>query len=155
VRFLKLLKDEVTFASRNHIETALESFCYTPFIFEGLHDFAQFVSKFSSDELGVLLDAGHVYQIGIDLYDAVQAFRHRLLDIHVHDATLEKDYRKATHLPIGRGTINFPRFMSILRGNGYDRWLTLEIRGNEKEIVDSKEYLEHQINTTPKNLKPF
>jgi sugar phosphate isomerase/epimerase len=150
-RFLELLKEEVNFASRNHVETALESFCYSPFIFEGLHDFAQFISKFPSDKLGVLLDAGHVYQIGIDLYDAVQAFKHRLLDIHVHDATLEKDYRKATHLPIGKGTINFPEFISILRENGYDRWLTLEIRGNEKEIVDSKEYLENQISTTPKS----
>jgi len=155
MRFLALLKEEVDFASRNHIETALESFCYTPFIFEGLHDFAQFVSKFPSDKLGVLLDVGHVYQIGIDLYDAVRAFKHRLLDIHIHDATLEKDYRKATHLPIGKGTINFQEFISILRENGYDRWLTLEIRGNEKEIVDSKEYLENQINTTSKSLKRF
>jgi sugar phosphate isomerase/epimerase len=153
VRFLKLLKEEVNFASRNHIKTALESFCYPPFIFEGLDDFAQFILKFRSDKLGVLLDAGHVYQIGINLCDAVQAFKHRLLDIHIHDATLEKDYRKATHLPIGRGTIDFPEFISILRENGYDRWLTLEIRGDEKEIVDSKEYLENQINTAPKSLK--
>jgi sugar phosphate isomerase/epimerase len=155
MRFLELLKEEVDFAGRNHIETALESFCYPPFIFEGLRDFTEFISKFPSDKLGVLLDAGHVYQIGINLYDAVQAFRHRLLDIHVHDATLEKDYREATHLPIGRGTINFPEFISILRENAYDRWLTLEIRGNEKEIVDSKEYLENQINTTPNGLKRF
>ncbi|MHA1582291.1 MAG: hypothetical protein ACTSYM_07365 [Candidatus Baldrarchaeia archaeon] len=39
----------------------------------------------------------------------------RLLDIHVHDATLQKDFRKATHLPTGKGTINFSDFVNILR----------------------------------------
>jgi sugar phosphate isomerase/epimerase len=151
-RFLKLVKEEADFANRNHIMIALESFCYNPFIFGGLHDFAQFVSMFSPEKLGVLLDAGHLYQVGINLHDAVRTFRHRLLDIHIHDATLEKNYRKATHLPIGRGTINFPEFISILREVNYNGWLTLEIRGNEKEITDSKRYLENLINTTPSEL---
>jgi sugar phosphate isomerase/epimerase len=145
MRFLELLEEEVDFASRNHIKVALESFCYYPFIFEGLNDFAQFVSKFPSEKLGVLLDVGHVYQVGINLSEAVHVFAERLLDVHVHDATLERDYRKATHLPTGKGTIDFPVFINLLREVGYDGWLTLEIRGSEKEILDSKEYLENLI----------
>lgn len=148
-RFLQLVKEEVDFASRNHIKILLESFCYHPFIFEGLHDFAQFVSKFPSDRLGVLLDVGHVYQIGIDLSEAVHMFRHGLLDIHVHDATLEKDYRRATHLPIGKGTIDFPSLIYLLREVGYDRWLTLEIRGTEREIMESRKHLDHLIEGMP------
>jgi sugar phosphate isomerase/epimerase len=54
-RFLELLKDEVDFASRNGIKVALESFCYPPFIFEGLEDFARFVEGFPLEKLGVLL----------------------------------------------------------------------------------------------------
>lgn len=148
-RFLELVKEEANFASQNHIRIALESFCYYPFIFEGLYDFVQFVSKFPSEKLGVLLDVGHVYQIGIDLSEAVHLFKHRLLDIHVHDATLHNDFRKATHLPIGRGTINFAEFIKLLHQIKYDRWLTLEIRGNEHEIVKSKEYLENLIEKAP------
>lgn len=148
-RFLELVKEEADFASRNHIKIALESFCYHPFIFEGLHDFMQFVSSFPSEKLGVLLDVEHVYQIGIDLHEAVRLFKHRLLDIHVHDATLEKTFRKATHLPIGKGTINFSDFINLLRGVGYDGWLTLEIRGSEREIMESKEYLENLIKRMP------
>lgn len=144
-RFLKLVKGEVNFASRNQVKIALESFCYHPFIFEGLHDFVQFVSEFPPEKLGVLLDMGHVYQIGIDLSEAVHLFKPRLLDIHVHDATLQEDFRKATHLPIGKGTINFPDFINLLREDGYNGWLTLEIRGNEREIIKSKEYLENLI----------
>jgi len=147
--FTRLIKEEADFARRHHIKIALESFCYDPFIFDGLQDFAQFVFRFPAEKLGVLLDVGHVYQIGINLCDAVHTFRRRLLDVHVHDATLRKNFRKATHLPIGKGTINFPEFISILRKVGYGGWLTLEIRGSEKEIVDSKEYLENVINATP------
>jgi len=147
-RFLELVKEEADFANRNHVKIALESFCYHPFIFEGLRDFAQFVSKFSSEKLGVLLDIGHLYQMGIDLSEAIKVFKHRLADIHVHDATLEEDFQKATHLPIGRGTINFPDFINLLREVDYDGWLTLEIRGTEKEIAKSKEYLESLITGT-------
>jgi sugar phosphate isomerase/epimerase len=142
MRFLELVKEEVDFASRNHVKVALESFCYPPFIFEGLNDFAEFVSKFPSGKLGVLLDAGHVYQVGIDLSDAVHTLEDRLLDIHVHDATRDKDYRKATHLPIGKGTINFRNFLDLLLDVRYDGWLTLEVRGGEKEVVQSKQLLE-------------
>jgi len=144
-RFLKLVKEGVDFASQNNIKIALESFCYHPFIFEGLNDFAQFMSKFPTEKLGVLLDVGHAYQIGINSYEAVQMFKNRLLDIHIHDATQEKDYKKATHLPVGKGAINFSDFVKCLREVGYDEWLTLEIRGTEEEIVESKEYLERLI----------
>jgi sugar phosphate isomerase/epimerase len=143
--FFKLVKEETDFANRNHVKIAFESFCYNPFIFRGLHDFAQFVSKLPSEKFGVLLEIGHLYQIGISLSEAIRSFKHRLIDIHVHDATLEKDFRKATHLPIGKGTINFPELIKLLREVDYDGWLTLEIRGTEKEISESKEYLERLV----------
>ncbi|MFB0503462.1 MAG: sugar phosphate isomerase/epimerase family protein [Candidatus Bathyarchaeia archaeon] len=144
-RFFRLLGEEADFASRNHVKIALESFCYYPFIFEGLQDFVQFISNLPSEKLGVLLDMGHVYQMRIDPHEAVHAFENRLLDIHVHDATLEQDYQKATHLPIGKGTINFSEFINLLSKNGYDGWLTLEIRGSEREVIESKEYLDNLI----------
>jgi sugar phosphate isomerase/epimerase len=125
-RFLQMLEDGVSLASRNHVRIVLESFCYRPFIFEGLQDFLQFVSEFPSEKLGVLLDAGHVYQIGIDLFEAINLFKHRLSDVHVHDARLHGDFRRATHLPLGKGTLNFPDFIEHLGECGYEGWLTLE-----------------------------
>jgi sugar phosphate isomerase/epimerase len=144
-RFLRLVKDAVDFAGQNKVKIALESFCYNPFIFEGLNDFAQFISYLPSEKLGVLLEVGHLYQIGISPYEAVQTFKNRIFDVHVHDATKEKDYKKATHLPVGKGKINFASLIKCLREVGYDGWLTLEIRGTEEEIVESKQYLEHLI----------
>jgi len=144
-RFIKLIKEEVRFASDMGIKMALESFCYPPFIFNGLNDFVRFVSSFPSTKLGILLEAGHLYQAGFNLDKAVQTFGDRLLDVHVHDATQQKDFKKATHLPIGKGTIDFSHLVRMLRGVRYEGWLTLEIQGSDREIIESRERLEGLI----------
>lgn len=144
-RFLKLVEEELEFAYNNGIRMALESFCYPPFIFNGLRDFMQFVSCFPQTRLGVLLEVGHLYQAKFSLDEAIQIFENRLLDIHVHDATQQEDFRIATHLPIGRGNIDFSRLITMLREAKYDGWLTLEIHGDKKEIVESKNFLENLI----------
>jgi sugar phosphate isomerase/epimerase len=82
-RFRRLLKDEVDFVSRKNVKVAPESFCYLPLIFRGLDEFSQFIEQFPPEKLGILMDAGHLYQAGIDLDEAVHLFKRRLLDIHV------------------------------------------------------------------------
>lgn len=71
--------------------------------------------EFRLEELSVLLDVGHLYQARICLSEAVHVFKGRLVDVHVYDATLGKDYRKATHLPIGKGAIDFSILIRLLR----------------------------------------
>jgi len=144
-RFGRLLKGVVDFASPKKVRLAVESFCYSPFIFHGLKELSQFIEQFPPLELGILMDAGHLYQAGANLDDAVRLFKRRLLDIHIHDAMRDKDYRKATHLPIGKGTIDFRKLTDLLRQANYNGWLTLEIRGSEQEIVRSREYLESLV----------
>jgi len=146
-RFRRLVTEEVDFASENGIQMALESFCYHPFIFNSLHDFTQLISCVPSTKLGVLLEVGHLFHVGHNLDNAIQTFNKRLLDVHIHDATLGGDVRKATHLPIGKGSVDFPGLIKALRRVSYGGWLTIEIRGNEKQIVESKEYLEILIKT--------
>lgn len=124
---------------------AIESFCYPPFIFDGLDDFTQFVSNFSPTKIGILLEVGHLYQAGFNLDEAIETFGNRLLDVHVHDATLQEDFKKATHLPIGKGSVDFLTMTDSLRRVKYDGWLTLEIHGNETEILKSKILLENLI----------
>jgi sugar phosphate isomerase/epimerase len=67
--------------------------------------------------------------------------------VHVHDAILHEDYRKATHLPVGSGTIDFPKVIDSLREVNYDGWLILEIHGNESQILESRKRLEKLITT--------
>jgi sugar phosphate isomerase/epimerase len=142
---LEILKEEVDYAHSIGIKLALESFCYSPFIFKGLNDFTLFVSNFPSTKFGVLLEVGHLYQARFNLDEAIQKFGRRILDVHVHDATLNEDFKKATHLPIGMGNIDFRGVIGSLRKVKYDGWLTLEIRGNEESILESRKLLENLI----------
>lgn len=144
-RFKKLVKQELSFASSNKIKMALESFCYPPFIFTSLRYFNEFVSLFNSSKLGVLLEVGHLYQAGFNLDDTIRAFGSRIFDVHVHDATMNEDYKKATHLPIGNGNIDFPNIIKALGQAKYSGWLTLEIHGSESEIIRSRKLLERLI----------
>jgi len=144
--FLELVDRALDFAGNQGIRLALESFCYPPFIFRGLNDFIEFISYFSSSQLGVLMDVGHLYQAKIDLNEAINVFNSRLFDVHIHDATQQDNLRIATHLPIGKGTINFDRLVNDLQRIEYDGWLTLEIKGIRKEIIQSKETLENLLN---------
>jgi len=145
LHFLEMLKEEVEYAHSIGIKLALETFCYPPFIFKGLNDFTDFVSNFSSSKLGVLLEVGHLYQARFNLDEAIQKFGNRIFDAHVHDATLNEDYKKATHLPIGMGNVDFPSVIGSLRKVNYDGWLTLEIHGSEGNILESRKLLENLI----------
>lgn len=145
LRFVELLKEEVDYAYSIGIRMALESFCYPPFIFNGLSDFMHFVSDFPSAQLGILLEVGHLYQARFNLDEAIQTFGDRIFDVHVHDATLHEDYKKAIHLPIGSGNIDFLGIIKSLRKVKYDGWLTLEIHGDEGKILESRKLLENLI----------
>jgi len=141
--FHRLTENNIELASQNGIKVALESFCYPPFIFNGLDDFTEFVSSFPSAQLGILLEVGHLFHAGFSLDKAVRTFSKRLSDVHIHDATLGGDVRARTHLPIGTGKINFADLVRRLHEVNYDAWLTLEINGSENEILESKKSLEH------------
>ena len=145
MRFLELLKEEIDYAHGIGIKLALESFCYPPFIFNGLSGFMHFISDFPSTKLGILLEVGHLYQARFNLDEAIQTFGPRIFDVHFHDATLNEDYKKATHLPIGSGNIDFLGIINSLRKVKYDGWLTLEIHGDEDKILESKKLLENLI----------
>jgi len=143
--FYRLVDDSVDLASQKGIKLALESFCCPPFIFNGLDDYMEFVSSFRSLQLWILLEVGHLFHMGFSLDKAVHMSRKRLSDVHIHDATLGGDVQKATHLPIGRGQIDFTDLISCLHEVNYSDWLTLEINGSEKEILDSMKTLEHML----------
>jgi len=83
---------------------------------------------------GICLDTGHAHQAGIEPADAVAvlgrspgALRH----VHAHD---NHSRGEDEHLPIGKGTIDWPRFVAALRSTGYDRIVVLENRPLEAQL---------------------
>jgi sugar phosphate isomerase/epimerase len=127
VSLLRLLVTKgVERASAVGIAFSIESFCYRPFVFYSPQEFKEFLDE--APGLGVILETGHLFQMGFNLSEMVALFGNKIRDVHVHDATQEKDFEKSTHLPLGKGLINFKDLLSDLRSIGYDGWLTLEIK---------------------------
>jgi sugar phosphate isomerase/epimerase len=124
---------------------SIESFCYKPFIFYSPQEFREFLS--GVPHLGTILETGHLFQMGFDLSEMISLFSNKIYDVHVHDATRDKDFRKATHLPLGKGLIDFRKLLRDLDNVKYDGWLTLEIKphSDSDALIKSRIVLENLI----------
>ena len=91
--------------------------------------------------LKMALDTGHAHLggEGIDkILNFLRRFSSRIGHIHADDNFGKED----NHLPIGTGTIDFPKIIKALKGIGYDEAITLEIFSRDKDYLRiSKEKL--------------
>ena len=91
--------------------------------------------------LKMALDTGHAHLggEGIDkILNFLRRFSSRIGHIHADDNFGKED----NHLPIGTGTIDFPKIIRALKGIGYDEAITLEIFSRDKDYLRiSKEKL--------------
>ncbi len=74
--------------------------------------------------IGLCMDIGHTMRIGIDPADAAEMYFDRLLDLHVRD--VDQANADGKTVPIGRGVIDFTRFLNILIKNNYTEHVSLE-----------------------------
>ena len=82
--------------------------------------------------LGMCLDIGHNLRFGSDSLKDLQRYKSRVFDIHLKDVT---GPNKTGHaIELGRGIIDFPKFMKVLRKTGYSGAVSLEY---EKNMSDS------------------
>ena len=71
------------------------------------------------------IDIGHAFQSGENLdkiSNFLRKYKNSILDIHLHDATLN---RKA-HLALGKGELNLDKFFRLLKEINYDKYISLE-----------------------------
>ena len=129
-KWLKLLMD-------NGISLSLETHVAGEwFVFSGLYEYGEFVDKYP--ELGVLIDISHNYynpQYSED--DIVNILGNRnVKGLHISDALRSAEFEAGTHLPVGDGTINFPK---LLKGfEKFDNlYGALEIKSNNVGIEKS------------------
>lgn len=89
--------------------------------------------------LKLTLDTGHanIYDHGgRRLNGLVQRFGTRIGHLHFSDNNGMSD----EHLPIGRGSINFPHLVGCLSALGYDDTLTLEVFDTDRQaLINSRE----------------
>ena len=81
--------------------------------------------------MGMCLDIGHNLRYGADSIKDLKRYAKRVFDIHLKDVT---EPTKAGHaIELGRGIIDFPKFVKMLRKVGYKGSLSLEY---EKDMSD-------------------
>ncbi len=81
--------------------------------------------------LGICLDIGHDLRYGSDPMRDLKRYAKRVFDIHLKDVTAPTKEGKAIEL--GRGIIDFPLFVKLLRKVGYKGSVSLEY---EKDMSD-------------------
>ena len=63
--------------------------------------------------------------------DFIGTFSDRIGHVHVSDNFGKED----NHLPIGTGTIDFPKIIKALKDIGYDDTLTLEVFSRDRDYL--------------------
>jgi len=81
--------------------------------------------------IGMCLDIGHDTRNGKDPVADLKKYQSRVFDIHIKDVT--GTTKLGYSLEVGRGVINFPAFVKMLRKVGYSGVCSLE---HEKDMAD-------------------
>jgi len=95
-------------------------------------EFAEVFDRFPS--LKFTLDTGHANMGspgGKRIIEFIDRFPERIFHVHASDNFGKDD----SHLPIGVGTIDFPRVARRLKGMGYDGTITLEIFSRDRDYL--------------------
>ncbi|MCF7839094.1 MAG: sugar phosphate isomerase/epimerase, partial [Candidatus Marinimicrobia bacterium] len=82
----------------------------------------EFHAAVRAPNLRFCLDAGHCHLNGLDVAAVARACAPALLETHFHDNHGTRD----EHLPLGAGTIDWPRVAQTLRATRYDGLITFE-----------------------------
>lgn len=88
-------------------------------------------------DLGVCFDVGHAFARGgmkeIEMF--FKLLKNRIEHVHMHDNHGNFD----EHLPIGKGKINYPYVVKMLKKIGYNQTITFEIFTSKEDTVKSRE----------------
>jgi sugar phosphate isomerase/epimerase len=95
-------------------------------------DFVEIFQKFPT--LKMTLDTGHAHigdRGGIRAVDFIRRFPDRISHVHANDNFGKED----NHLPIGAGTVDFPKIAKALNAAGYDATVTLEVFSRDRDYL--------------------
>ena len=100
--------------------------------------------------IGMCLDIGHNLRNGKDPISDLKKYHSRVFDIHIKDVT--DNTHQGYSVEIGRGKIDFPAFVKMLREVGYTGVCSLEHEKNMKDpfmgIAESIGYFRGVIEST-------
>lgn len=95
-------------------------------------DFVEVFERFPT--LRMTLDTGHARiegKGGTKILAFIERFPDRIYHVHANDNLGKED----NHLPIGAGTIDFPKVVKALKAIGYDETITLEVFSKDRDYL--------------------
>jgi sugar phosphate isomerase/epimerase len=95
-------------------------------------DFEEVFERFPG--LRMTLDTGHAHigdETGSKALAFIERFADRIYHVHANDNLGKED----DHLPIGAGTIEFPKLVKALTAIGYDETITLEVFSKDRDYL--------------------
>ena len=92
-------------------------------IFTTAEDVAEFFEDTNDENLGLLVDVGCLKVAKISVTDIIKKLEDRVIYVHLND----NDGMVNSHLPPGRGVINFRYFIRLLKSIKYEGFLTIEL----------------------------
>jgi sugar phosphate isomerase/epimerase len=131
--FVKSFKEIVRFGKKYKMKILIENAVKI-----GYNDIKCFKYLINNvPNLGMCLDVAHAFIIGDmkNIRNYITTFGNKLEHIHMHDNHRNYD----EHLPIGKGKINYPYVVKMLKKIGYDKTITFEIFTSKEDVVKSRE----------------
>ncbi|UBM60858.1 sugar phosphate isomerase/epimerase [Marinilongibacter aquaticus] len=74
--------------------------------------------------VGMCIDTGHTFRLGLDPATELKKYKDRLLDVHIKD--IDEQVANGKNVEIGRGKMNIPSIMKALKDIQYSGVLGLE-----------------------------
>jgi len=109
------------------------------------------IKEVDADNLFINLDTGNIIMYGYgNPCEAIMTFGKYIRNMHAKDGLPPTDpYKIGPETAIGKGVVNFRRVFELLKGAGYDRFVTIEreITGQQQtaDIVSGVNYLKNII----------
>jgi len=139
---IKSLKDIVDFANDLGVKLCIENDPHKPNTLqfgERIDTLLKIVNEFD-EYIKVTLDVGHAHTSKLQISEFIKVFGDKLLVVHLHD----NDGTVDSHLPLGKGNINFGKVFKALSHYSKNLVFLLEMKKLE-DIINSKKVLKELL----------
>jgi inosose dehydratase len=90
--------------------------------------------------IGLCIDIGHVVRLGMNPIEAIKKYGHRMYDMHLKD--VDGIVAKSDSIQIGRGVIDIPKLMKMLKEVNYQGVMSIEY---EKDAENAENGLAESV----------
>lgn len=104
---------------------------------------AELLAALPAGNVGVDLDPANLIINGYSPLEAVRALGPHILHVHAKDAARDLAQGRGVHVPLGRGSTDFPALLGALEEHDYRGYFTVEREGAENPVAEIAQAIEY------------